>query len=335
MDFGAQCDFELTRGFDDVAIDKKLLRRLRRSQYRSAREDVVGDVTLKRLRGPHAAEVANDLHGRAMNPKHLELSGLVLEAREWTEVEAHLINRAGRDREVVAHAPFVTVVERNAATPPGRHAANRLATDQRASDASKKRLSGDRRGWFRRTVVLAEETAHDACAEEEAVLIADFHHVALNVFERTGRALVVSPNEPREQTLRPPDARPDAVGDCVHRAATKERDLGQGHALVNIDKSGEGDVIRSVATADAEHLNVQTLEVFCDAMQLINRVGFADHAVIAQSVGESSCGLGIAKVTAALGIEYDSDTLHACPCSFIRQVLRQLGVFDKNGYGRA
>ena len=128
------------------------------------------------------------------------------------------------------------------------------------------------------------------------------HHVALDPDERRRRSLRVCVNEPREESLGPAVAHPDGVRDGVHRAAAKERDVGHRVPVVDVQEARERHVAGAVAAADRQDVDVHPPEVFCDAVELLDRARRAEHPVVAEAAREAQRGARVAQVAPALGV---------------------------------
>jgi len=69
-------------------------------------------------------------------------------------------------------------------------------------------------------------------------------------------------------------------------------------------------VVRSVTTADAEHVDVEAFEVLRCPLKLVPGVYRSDDALIAELTCEAKSGPGVAEVSATLGVEDDADAGH-------------------------
>jgi hypothetical protein len=81
-------------------------------------------------------------------------------------------------------------------------------------------------------------------------------------------------------------------------------------ALVDVEEAGDGDAVRAVTAADAEHVDLELPEVFGDAIQLVERARGTDHSVVAEGASESAGCAGVAQITAATRIEDDAYSCH-------------------------
>ncbi len=206
-----------------------------------------------------------------------------------------------------------------------------LALHERASDAAGQRLGRDEGSRLPAAIVLGEVAVDDAGPEDEAVVGAravapnrapgrpDAHDVPLDVGERHRGALGVGADQALEQPFGVVASHSHRVGNDVHRAAAKERDLRQ-RALrlgvlrdvrrVHVEEAGDGHMIGAVAAADAKHVDVEALEVLRRAAKLVDRPHRTDDAVISKLPRDAERGPGVAQVPAALGVQDDADPWH-------------------------
>ena len=180
-------------------------------------------------------------------------------------------------------------------------------------------LAATRRRRLAVAVVLGEKAVHDARAEEEPVVRLapataleglHVHDVALDARERRDGPLRVRVDEPPEEPFGPSPAHAHRVGDGVHRPAAKERDVRHRVAAVDVQEAGEGHVPGAVASADRQDVDVDAAKVFGDAVELFDRAGRPQDAVVAQPARQAQRSAGVAQVAPALGVEDDSDARH-------------------------
>ncbi len=68
---------------------------------------------------------------------------------------------------------------------------------------------------------------------------------------------------------------------------------------------------RAVAPADGEHVDVDPAKVLGDTVELFDRRGRAEHAVVAEPPREPQSGPRVSKFSPALGVENDADATHS------------------------
>ncbi len=70
-------------------------------------------------------------------------------------------------------------------------------------------------------------------------------------------------------------------------------------------------MVGAVAAADREDVDLEALEVLRDSVELVERVGLAHDAAVAERLGQTARRARIAPVLAALGVEDDANAGHA------------------------
>ena len=85
--------------------------------------------------------------------------------------------------------------------------------------------------------------------------------------------------------------------------AFSSKAAGNGSVTVDLEKRTERDVRRSVTAADREHVDVALAKVLGNVPEFVDGSHGPNDAVAAEIASETSLRGGIARVTAALGIE--------------------------------
>src|SRR5262249_49137673 len=162
------------------------------------------------------------------------------------KIEAYLVDGARCHGQVVALCPRGSVGKLDSTAKGLRHALDHRAANEGAPNGAQQSFGRDGGRWFTTPIVLRQKSVDDAGSEQEPIVVADAHDVALDVHQRLVRTLGVCRDETSEQSLRTPAAYTDRIGDGVHGAATQECNLGEVLPFVDVDEPGERDVVGAV-----------------------------------------------------------------------------------------
>src|SRR5262249_46927774 len=141
-DLHARADGHVERAlrFVEISVDHVPHDAVRAVKSRVRHRGFVRLSVAHRLGAPYARQIGDETHRARVDAEEVEAAFLFAPAIERFEVETDLVDRAARDREVVALFPDRPVVELDPALPLRGDARDDLAADERAADTREERL---------------------------------------------------------------------------------------------------------------------------------------------------------------------------------------------------